>query len=78
VSLPEVHQSDIQVSACDISDKKFLQGDMPATDKIAFLEDVTKPFSDEPLGTFDLIRLTCTDITRMEMALQNLCKLLSE
>ena len=82
-SLPEVQNSNIQVFACDISSEKFLQGNKPTAKQITFFQqDVTKPFSDELLGTFDLINLAFVSYALTsrgwEIALQNLCSLLSE
>ena len=52
-SLPEVHDSDVQVIACDISSEKFLQGHkFPAKQRTFFQQDIAKPFLDELLGTF--------------------------
>jgi ubiquinone/menaquinone biosynthesis C-methylase UbiE len=83
-SLPEVHKCNIQVFACDISDAKFLQGNTkPAAKQITFFQqDVTKPFPDELLGTFDLVNLSflvyALTSRGWEVALQNLRGLLSE
>ena len=56
VSLPEVQKNNIQVYACDISCEKFLKGYNSAVKQIMFFQqDVTKPFPEELLGTFDLV-----------------------
>jgi SAM-dependent methyltransferase len=84
VSLPEVHKSNIQVFACDISDEKFLQGNKSAVIKqiTFFQQDITKPFQDDFLGTFDLVNLSFLSYALTsrgwEIALQNLRSLLSE
>ena len=84
VSLPEVHKSNIQVFACDISNEKFLRGNSkPAVKQITFFQqDVTKPFPDELLGTFDLVNLSFLAYALTpqgwEIALQNLRSLLSK
>jgi len=60
VSLPDVCDRDLQVFACDISTAKFPRSGEPEVRKITFFQqDVTKPFPDELLGTFDLINLSC-------------------
>jgi SAM-dependent methyltransferase len=80
VSQPEVHRSNIEVFACDISDTKFPQRNFPGV--TFFQQDVTKPFPDELLGTFDLVnlRLLAYALTSQgwELALQNLHGLLSK
>ncbi len=59
VSQPDVRDRDVQVFACDISTAKFPQADEPDVDRITFFQhDVTKPFPDEMLGTFDLVNTT--------------------
>jgi len=86
VSQPEVHRSDIEVFACDISDTKFPQRNLPEVPEakriMFFQQDVTKPFPDELLGTFDLVnlRLLTYALTSQgwELALQNLHSLLSK
>ena len=83
VSLPEVYKSNIQVFACDISNEKFLKGNKPAEKQITFFQqDVTKPFPEELLGTFDLANLSFLSYALTpqgwEKALQNLRGLLSE
>ena len=82
-SLPEVLNSNVQVFACDISSEKYLQGNKPPAKQITFFQqDVTKPFPDELLGTFDLINLALLSLALTskgwEIALQNLHSLLSE
>jgi SAM-dependent methyltransferase len=82
-SLPDVYKSNIQVFACDISSEKFLKGNEPAVKQITFFQqDVTKPFPEELLGTFDLVNLTFLSYALTsqgwEKALQNLHGLLSE
>jgi SAM-dependent methyltransferase len=82
-SQPEVQRRNIQIFACDIDDTKFLQGNKLAEKHISFFQqDVTKPFPDELLGTFDLVNvlLLCCALTSQgwKMALQNLRSLLSE
>ncbi|KAH9160957.1 hypothetical protein EDB89DRAFT_1914202 [Lactarius sanguifluus] len=55
VSKPNVRDRDVQVFACDISSTKFPQEIKSDVDKITFFEhDVTKPFPDNMLRTFDL------------------------
>lgn len=83
VSLPEVYKSNIQVFACDISKEKFLRGNKPPVKQITFFQqDVTKPFPDELLGTFDLVNLSFVSyaltLQGWERALQHLRGLLSE
>jgi SAM-dependent methyltransferase len=84
-SLPEVQRRNIQIFACDIDGAKFLQGNKPqvAVNHISFFQqDVTKPFPDELLGTFDLVNLIllCCALTSQgwKMALENLRSLLSK
>lgn len=82
-SLPQVHDSNVQVFACDISNEKFLQGHIPPAKRITFFQqEITKPFPNELLGTFDLINLTFVSYALTsqgwEIALQNLHSLLSE
>ncbi|KAH9044009.1 hypothetical protein EDB84DRAFT_1638129 [Lactarius hengduanensis] len=60
VSHPDVRDRGVQVFACDISAAKFPQADKPDVNKITFFRrDVTKPFPDEVLGTFDLVNMSC-------------------
>jgi len=80
-SLPEVHDSNVQVFACDVSREKILQGNKHPAKQIRFFQqDVTKPFPDELLGTFDLVNLAFVSYALTsqgwEMALQNLHSLL--
>jgi len=80
-SLPEVYKSNVQVFACDISSEKFLKGNEPAVKQITFFQqDVTKPFPEELLGTFDLVNLSFLSYALTsqgwEKALQNLRGLL--
>jgi SAM-dependent methyltransferase len=82
-SQPEVQRRNIQIFACDIDDTKFLQGNRLAAKHVSFFrQDITKPFPDELLGTFDLVNLLllCCALTSQgwKMALQNLRSLLSE
>ena len=82
-SQPEVQERNLQIFACDIDDTKFLQGNGLTAKHVSFFQqDVTKPFPDELLGTFDLVNvlLLCCALTSQgwEMALQNLRSLLSE
>ncbi|KAI9440863.1 S-adenosyl-L-methionine-dependent methyltransferase [Lactarius indigo] len=81
VSRPDVRDRDVQVFACDLSSAKFPQAGNPDVDKITFFEhDVTKPFPDEMLGTFDLVNMSlmCLALTveGWKTALQNLRDLL--
>ncbi|KAI9428926.1 S-adenosyl-L-methionine-dependent methyltransferase [Lactarius indigo] len=81
VSQPEFRDRDVQVFACDISAAKFPQADKPDVDRISFFQqDVTKPFPDEMIGTFDLVHMTCMcwalTAQGWESALQNLRDLL--
>ncbi|KAI9440859.1 S-adenosyl-L-methionine-dependent methyltransferase [Lactarius indigo] len=81
VSQPDVRDRDVQVFACDLSSAKFPQAGNPDVDKITFFEhDVTKPFPDEMLGTFDLVNMSlmCLALTAQgwKPALQNLRNLL--
>lgn len=65
-SHPEVQKRNIQIFACDIDGTKFLQGNKLAAKHVSFfLQDVTKPFPDELLGTFDLVNvlLLCCALT---------------
>ena len=83
VSLPYVCNRDLQVFACDISTAKFPRNDGPEVRKITwFQQDVTKPFEDGLLGTFDLINLSFVSFALTaqgwQVALQNLYSLLSE
>lgn len=82
VSQPSVRDRGVQVFACDISTAKFPQADKPDADKITFFQqDVTKPFPDEMLGTFDLVNMTYLGFALTEkgwkLALENLHDLLS-
>lgn len=82
VSQPDVRDRGVQVFACDISTAKFPQTDKPDADKITFFQqDVTKPFPDEMLGTFDLVNMTylgfALTVQGWKLALQNLRDLLS-
>ncbi|KAH8995095.1 hypothetical protein EDB86DRAFT_3102816 [Lactarius hatsudake] len=77
VSQPNVRDRDVQVFACDISSAKFPQAGKPDVDKIRFFEhDVTQPFQDEMLGTFDLVNMSCMcfalTVQGWKSALQNL------
>ncbi|KAH9074951.1 hypothetical protein EDB83DRAFT_2515824 [Lactarius deliciosus] len=81
VRKPNVRDRDVQVFACDISSAKFPQAGKPDVDKIRFFEhDVTKPFPDEILGTFDLVNMSCMcfalTMQGWKSALQNLRDLL--
>ena len=81
--LPEIRDSNVQIFACDISSEKYLQEYKPPTKQITFFQqDVTKPFPDELLGTFDLINMALVSLALTskgwEMALRNLRGLLSE
>ncbi|KAI9458403.1 S-adenosyl-L-methionine-dependent methyltransferase [Lactarius psammicola] len=81
VSQPDVRDRGVQVFACDISIAKFPQADKPDVKKIAFFQqDVTKPFPDEMLGTFDLVNMTylgfALTVQGWKLALQNLHDLL--
>ncbi|KAF8492967.1 S-adenosyl-L-methionine-dependent methyltransferase, partial [Russula emetica] len=82
-SQPEVQKRNIQIFACDIDDTKFLQGNklqVAAKHVSFFQQDVTKPFPDELLGTFDLVNLillSCALTSQgWKMALQNFRSLL--
>ncbi|KAH9034625.1 S-adenosyl-L-methionine-dependent methyltransferase, partial [Lactarius pseudohatsudake] len=81
VSQPNVRDRDVQVFACDLSSAKFPQAGKLDVDKIAFFEhDVTKPFPDEMLGTFDLVNMSCMclalTVQGWKPALQNMRDLL--
>jgi hypothetical protein len=86
VSMPDVRDRkdrDLQVFACDISTEKFPRKDEPEVRKINFFQhDVTKPFPDDFLGTFDLINLRCLSFALTaegwKVMLKNLYSLLSE
>ena len=83
ISLPEVHKSNIQVFACDISNEKFLQGNKPPVKEPTFFQqDVIKPFPDELLGTFDLVNLHflsfALTLQGWKTAFQNMGSLLRE
>ena len=60
VSRPAVGDSDdIRLFACDISNAKFPR-EAPEEKKITFFEhNVTEPFPDELIGTFDPVNLSC-------------------
>ncbi len=82
VSQPDVRGRDVQVFACDISTAKFPQADKQDVNKITFFQqDVTEPFPDEMLGTFDLVHMTymslALTVQGWKLALQNLRDLLS-
>ena len=82
-SLPEVRDSNVQVFACDISSGNFLQGTNPPEKRITFFQqDLTKPFPDELLGTFDLINMAFVSYALTSqgwgISLRNLHSLLSE
>ncbi|KAH9057430.1 S-adenosyl-L-methionine-dependent methyltransferase [Lactarius vividus] len=86
VSQPEVCGRGVQVFACDISVAKFPQAESDLADKLDvdkitfFQHDVTKPFPDDMLGTFDLVHMAfmCWALTVQgwKLALQNLRDLL--
>lgn len=81
VSQPDVRDHGVRVFACDISTAKFPQADITDVDKITFFQqDVTKPFPDEMLGTFDLVNMTYLGFALTaqgwKSALQNLRDLL--
>ncbi|KAH8980792.1 S-adenosyl-L-methionine-dependent methyltransferase [Lactarius akahatsu] len=81
VSQPNVRDRGVQVFACDLSSAKFPQENEPDVDKITFFEhDVTKPFPDKMLRTFDLVNMSfmCGALTEQgwKSALQNLRDLL--
>ena len=83
VALPGVRDRGLQVFACDISTAKFPRNDEPGVKKITFFQhDVTKPFPDELLGTFDLINICflgyALTAQGWKVALRNLYSLLSE
>jgi SAM-dependent methyltransferase len=83
ISLPDVHNRGLEIFACDISTEKFPQNDQSEIRKITFFQqDVTMPFSDELLGTFDLVnfRFLSYALTAegWRLALRNLYSLLSE
>ncbi|KAI0291030.1 S-adenosyl-L-methionine-dependent methyltransferase [Multifurca ochricompacta] len=80
-SLPNVRDRDVQIFACDITTANFRRVDRPAARKINFFQqDVTKPFPNEMLGTFDLANMNYLfyDLTAQgwKTALQNLHDLL--
>ncbi|KAN0132793.1 S-adenosyl-L-methionine-dependent methyltransferase [Lactarius tabidus] len=82
VSRPDVRDRGVQVFACDISTAKFPQADKPDANKINFFQhDVTKPFPDEMLGTFDLVNMTYLGFALTapgwKIALKNLRRLLT-
>ncbi|KAH9024116.1 hypothetical protein EDB84DRAFT_1402093 [Lactarius hengduanensis] len=81
VSQPNVRDRGVQVFACDLSSAKFPRENKPDADKITFFEhDVTKPFPDKMLRTFDLVNMSfmCGALTEQgwKLALQNLRGLL--
>jgi SAM-dependent methyltransferase len=82
-SQPEVQRRNIQIFACDIDGTKFLQGNKLAAKHVSFFQqDITKPFPDELLGTFDLVNLILLSYALTsqgwKMAIQNLRSLLSK
>jgi ubiquinone/menaquinone biosynthesis C-methylase UbiE len=82
-SLPYVRDRNVQIFACDISTAKFPRAEEQEAKKVKFFQqDITKPFPDELLGTFDLVNLIflCYALTEEEWkrALQNIYHLLSE
>jgi SAM-dependent methyltransferase len=82
-SLPDVRDRNIQVFACDISTEKFPQAEEQGTNKINFFQhDITEPFPDELLETFDLVNVAflCFALTEQgwKSALQNIYQLLSK
>ncbi|KAI9458375.1 hypothetical protein BJY52DRAFT_1372589 [Lactarius psammicola] len=82
VSQPDIRDRGVQVFACDISTTKFPQADEPDVGRITFFQhDVTKPFPDEMLGTFDLANMTYVAFALTaqgwKLALQNMHDLLS-
>jgi hypothetical protein len=83
MSLPDVRDRNFEVFACDICIEQFPRNDASEVRKITFFQqDVTKPFPDELLGTFDLInfRFLSYALTAQgwRSALRNLYLLLSE
>lgn len=83
VSRPDVRDRGVQVFGCDISTAKFPRADTPDAEKITFFQhDVTKPFPDDMLGTFDLVNMTYLGFAltaqAWKVALKNLRRLLSE
>ena len=82
-SLPDVRDRNIQVFACDISTAKFPRADEQEANKTTFFQqDITKPFPNDLLGTFDLVNLSFLAYALTEQgwtrALQNVHSLLSE
>jgi SAM-dependent methyltransferase len=82
-SLPGVRDGNIQVFACDISTAKFPRIEEQEAKNITFFhQDITEPFPDELLGTFDLVNLAflCYALTEQgwKRTLQNIYHLLSE
>jgi len=83
LSLPCIYDRDIQVFVCDITTNNFPRGNEPEVRKIKFFEqDVTKPFPNELLGTFDLINFGLMSFVlraqEWKAALRNVYSLLSE
>jgi hypothetical protein len=83
MSLPGVRDRDVEAFACDLNTAKFPRKDRPEAKKVTFFQhDVTKPFPDEFLGTFDLVNINflCYALTKQgwKSVLQNLYSLLSE
>ncbi len=82
LSLPSVRNRNVQVFVCDITTNNYPQGSEPEVREIRFFQqDVTKPFPNELLGTFDLINLCVMSFVLTtqgwKTALQNLYALLS-
>ena len=82
-SLPDVRDRNIQVFACDISTAKFPRADEQEANTVTFFQqDITKPFPNDLLGTFDLVNLVLLSYALTEQgwkrALQNVHSLLSE
>ena len=83
VSRPDVRDRGVRVFGCDISTAKFPRADTPDAEKITFFQhDVTKPFPEDMLGTFDLVNMTYLGFALTaqgwKVALKNLRRLLSE
>ena len=82
VSQPDIRDRGVQVFACDISTTKFPRADEPDVGRITFFQhDVTKPFPNEMLGTFDLVNMSylafALTVQGWKLALENLHHLLS-
>jgi ubiquinone/menaquinone biosynthesis C-methylase UbiE len=82
-SLPDVRNRNVQIFACDISTAKFPPEEECKAKGINFFQqDVTEPFPDELLGTFDLVNLMYLSYSLTEegwkKALKNIHGLLSE